>query len=65
MGVIQAIEQWLQGKKTYLVMIGTLLSAVIGYLNGQLELVGLVQAILAAFGLGAVRSAVAKSGPST
>ena len=62
MGIIAKIEQWLQGKKTYLVVVSALLGAVIAYLNGDLSLVQALQTIAAALGFGALRSGVSKSG---
>ena len=57
---IQKIEAMLQGKKTYLVVIISILTAVVSYLNGSLDLAGLVTAILASLGLGGIRSAIGK-----
>ncbi|GAF69460.1 unnamed protein product [marine sediment metagenome] len=54
--------EWLQGKKTYLVVAAAVIAAIIGYLNGELTIVQGVGAILAALGLGSARSAIGKVG---
>ena len=56
------IKVWLNGKKTYLVMLSGIIAAVLGWLSGSLELAGMIGAILGALGLGAVRDAIAKIG---
>ena len=58
MGSLLKIETWLQGKKTYLVVLIGILTAVVGYLNGALDLAGLVTAILASLGIAGLRSAI-------
>ena len=62
MGIIEKIEKWLQGKKTYLVIISGIIAAILAYLNGDMTLVQALSAIWVALGLGAVRSGVSKSG---
>jgi len=61
MGIIAKIEAWLQGKKTYLVMVGGVIAAVVGFLNKDLSLIQLISAIWAALGLGALRSGIEKT----
>lgn len=65
MGIITRIEQLLQGKKAYLVMVGGIIAAVVAYLNGDMSLMQMVGAIWTALGLGALRSGIGKSGPAT
>jgi hypothetical protein len=60
MDLLAKIGAWLQGKKTYLVMIAAILGAIAGYATGELTVVQMIQAIMAALGLGALRSGVAK-----
>jgi hypothetical protein len=60
--ILSKIGAWLQGKKAYLVMVVAILSAILGYAEGQLTLVQMVSAILAAMGFGATRSAISKIG---
>ena len=62
MGIIAKIEAWLQGKKTYLVMIIAIAGAIVAYLNGEMSVIQMAQAIMAAFGIGALRSGITKSG---
>ena len=62
MGILQKIELWLQGKKTYLVMIAAILGAIAAYSTGDMTLIQALEAIMAALGLGALRSGVAKVG---
>lgn len=51
---------FLQGKKTYVVAVLFILSSVGGYLVGDVNLVGLLQDVLGASGLAALRHGVAK-----
>lgn len=62
MGLLQKIEGWLDGKKTYLVMLSGICMAIVGYLDHTLTLPQAIAAVWAALGLGAVRSAI---GPGT
>jgi hypothetical protein len=64
MGFIQSIEKFLQGKKAYIVMLSGVVAALLGVINGDLTMVQAISAIWASAGLGAMRSAVSKSGPS-
>lgn len=58
--MIEKIRLWLQGKKTYLIAIAAILTALIAFANGALSILGLGEAILAAFGLSAIRAAITK-----
>jgi len=60
MELIQNIEEWLQGKKAYTVMIGAILLAIGGFLHGELSMAQAINALIAALGLGAIRSAIGK-----
>ena len=60
MGLLTGFETWLQGKKSYLVMLAAILGVVVGYLNGEMTLIQSLQALLVALGFGAARSAIAK-----
>lgn len=59
MDILAQIGAWLKGKKTYIVMLAALLGAVAGYASGEITLVQAIEAVLAALGLGALRSGVA------
>ena len=63
MGIIAKIEAWLQGKKTFILIIGAIVAAVVAYIEGQLTLVQMVGAIWAALTAGALRSGINKSAP--
>ena len=52
------MRSWLKGRKTYLVGITTILAAVGGYASGEIDIVGLVAAILAAAGGMSLRAGV-------
>jgi hypothetical protein len=58
--MIEKIRLWLQGKKTYLVAIVAVLTALIAFANGVLSILGLGEAILAALGLTTIRAAISK-----
>ena len=60
MGIFQKIEQWLQGKKAYIVMLSGIIAALLGYLDGQLTIMQALTALWAALGLGAIRSGIGK-----
>lgn len=60
MGLLTGLETWLQGKKSYLIMVAAVLGSVIAYLNGELNFIQAMQALLVALGFGAARSAIAK-----
>lgn len=51
---------FLQGKKTYLICASAIITALIAYANGQLGIVGLIQAIFAALGAASLRAGIAK-----
>ena len=53
---------WLSGKKSYIVAIGIIAHAIVGYLNGTLDLNGAMLEVLNGLGLGALRMGVAKNG---
>ena len=56
------IIEFLKGKKTYLVAIVGILSAVVAYLNGSIDVIGLGSAILQALGISALRAGVSNTG---
>lgn len=58
----QAVLEFLQGKKTYIVMALGVGGALVGFLNGELNSTQAVVAALGACGLGALRSGVTKAG---
>ena len=62
MGIIAKIEAWLQGKKTYILIVGGIAAALVSYVNGELTLMQLVQALWAALTAGALRSGIGKIG---
>jgi hypothetical protein len=64
MDLLAKIGAALQGKKAYIVMIAAIFGAIAGYATGDLTPLQAIQAIFAALGLGALRSGVAKSGPT-
>jgi len=51
---------WLDGKKTYLVMAGGVLTAIGGLMSGTLDTASAVVLILNSLGFGAVKSAISK-----
>jgi hypothetical protein len=56
-------NELLSGMKTYLVAIVAIVGALIGYVDHQLTLIQLLQAIWAAITAMTIRAAVKKSGP--
>ena len=54
------IIEWLKGKKTYFVAALAILTAVVAYINGGIDVKQLVEAIFAALGGITLRAAVAK-----
>jgi hypothetical protein len=53
---INGLEGVLAGKKTYIIMGLSILTAVIGYLTGQIGLNELIAAVFGALGLGSIRA---------
>jgi hypothetical protein len=53
-----SIREWLQGKKTWIVVIAALLYAVGGWLTDSLSSKEAIEVVLGALGLGGLRSAV-------
>lgn len=56
--MLEKIGTWLQGKKTYIVMVGAFVIA--GLMANGIVIPDYVWGILAALGLGAIRSAIEK-----
>jgi len=52
------MRNWLSGYKTYIVGITTIWTAVGGYASGEIDIVGLVGAILAAAGVMSLRAGI-------
>ena len=65
MGIVAKIEAWLQGKKTFILVIGGVIAAVVAYVEGQVTLTQMVAAIWTALTAGALRSGITKSSPPT
>ena len=55
-----AIREWLRGKKSYLVGVGAIVAAVLGFAEGEIELPALVAAITAAIMAMTIRAGIAK-----
>lgn len=53
--------EWLKGKKTYLVCIVGILSALVGYINGDVSMAQMIEAIFIAIGAMTMRAGVTKS----
>jgi hypothetical protein len=58
------IITFLKGKKTYLVAGILILQAILGYVDGSLNQADFIRQIIEAFGLGALRAGITKSGPA-
>ena len=56
---MQALE-WLKGKKTYIVAAALVLTALSGFVTGDVTLAQAVDQALTGLGLGAVRAGIAK-----
>ena len=54
------VLEFLKGKKAYIVSLAAILTAVGAYLDGSLDLVGLIAAIFGALGLTTLRAGIAK-----
>ena len=55
---------WLSGKKTHLAVAGVIITAVIGYLAGEADLITTIEVVFGAITASAMRAGVAKSGPN-
>lgn len=58
--MVEKIRAWLAGKKTYLVAASAVIAALIAFANGAVNILGLIEAVLAALGLTTLRAAVSK-----
>lgn len=63
MALLNKIEAFLDGKKSYLLMVSGVLTALIAFLNHTITLQELIAAIWASLSLGAVRSAIGNQSP--
>lgn len=54
------INEWLSGKKTYIVALAGILAAIAAYASGELDLAQTIQAVLASLGLSTLRAGVSK-----
>ena len=54
------VKEWLSGKKTYLICIGTILGAVISWVSGEIELGKMIEIIVAAIIAITLRAGIAK-----
>lgn len=52
--------EWLSGKKTYIVMIGVIVSAVVAFTTGEATLSEAIATALTGLGLGTLRAGVSK-----
>jgi hypothetical protein len=60
---MQAIQDFLSGKKTYLVGITAIIGAAVAWSQGQITPMEAIQAIIAAVGAMTLRAGISKSGP--
>lgn len=58
------LKDWLSGKKTYLVMISGIISALIAWINGAIDTMKFVELLFAAIATMTVRAGVTKSSPN-
>lgn len=61
---MQAILDFLSGKKTYLLMLAAIFTAIAGLANGDITIVQTIEAVFAAVGGMTIRAAITKSGPT-
>ena len=59
---MKAIQEWLKGKKTYLVCIGAIIAVVAVWSGGEIDLIHMIEAVVAAVGGMTIRAGVEKSG---
>lgn len=62
--MIEKLRNILSGGKTYLVCIGAIVTALVAFANGGIDVIGLGQAIFAAVVAMTMRAGIAKSGPT-
>lgn len=51
---------WLEGKKTYVVAVGVIVAAAVGFFTGEMSLQEAINSALVGLGLGTLRAGVAK-----
>jgi len=59
--MFSGIRKFLDGKKMYLLMASGIIGAVLGWANGELSDAAAIGAIWGSLGLGATKSAIAKT----
>ena len=59
---MKTLNEFLSGKKTYIVAIGAVVAVAVSFLNGDLTVGEAVQATLGALGLATLRAGVTKAG---
>ena len=59
---MKAIQEWLKGKKTYLICVGAVIAAVVAWSGGEIDLIHMIEALVAAIGGITLRAGVEKSG---
>lgn len=57
---MKSIQEWLAGKKTYIVCIGAIVAAVSAFAGGELDTAGMVEAIFAAIMAATLRAGIGK-----
>ena len=62
--MFKKVQDWLKGKKTYLVALAGIVAAVLGYTNGDLTVVEAIGTILAALGVGTFAAKVNRLEPA-
>ncbi len=58
--MLTKVKEYLKGKKTYLVAAAAIITAVVGYSDGTLDLIQLIEAVFVAVGFGTLRAGIAK-----
>lgn len=58
--MISKLREFLKGKKTYLVAVAGVITALIAFANGQISALQLLYTILGACGLSSIKAAISK-----
>lgn len=62
--MFEKLREWLSGGKTYLICASAILTAIIAFINGNMEIADLVKAIFVALTAITLRAGVAKNNPN-
>jgi hypothetical protein len=62
--MVEKLRNALSGGKVYLICLGAIIAAVVAFINGEIDVIKLVESVIVAVGGMAMRAGIAKSAPT-